>query len=327
MGKLGNGIRVFGLIFAVVILGACSEKTEVKEEQPKVEEKKEVPEREAEQKEEVKNEDVMVTLVEPVTNKKIEVMNLSEMGYLEDKDKVTLQLSELAKQLARASDGYDKRMKLDKIKDDGSIEKGRPKEILVEKELVKHVLAIAEEGGGEVILPINIIESNYSIDEILELDEVILASYSTKFNPTVTGRVRNIELSAEALQNVIVGTGDTFSFNIMVGERTKQRGYQEAPEIVNKKLVQGIGGGICQTSSTLFNAVDQLDVEYNELYHHSLAVGYVPEGRDATVSWGGPDFRFTNKMPFPILIQTKVDKESGTLTIEIRTSKKHAKNS
>ena len=102
-----------------------------------------------------------------------------------------------------------------------------------------------------------------------------------------------------------LGVGDIFSFNTTVGERTEARGYQKAKEIVNKKMVAGIGGGICQTSSTLYNAVDQLDVKYVEHHNHSLNVGYVPKGRDATVSWGGPDFRFENSLNVPLLLNSK----------------------
>lgn len=84
----------------------------------------------------------------------------------------------------------------------------------------------------------------------------------------------------------------------------------------------GIGGGICQTSSTLFNAVDQLQVEYVEKHHHSVTVGYVPEGRDATVSDGGLDFRFQNTTGVPFLIKTVVT--GGAITVEVRTSTEYA---
>ena len=96
-------------------------------------------------------------------------------------------------------------------------------------------------------------------------------------------------------------------------------GYQPAQEIVNKELVMGIGGGICQTSSTLFNAVDQLAIEYVEWHHHSLTVGYVPSGRDATVSYGGKDFQFKNTAGVPLLIKA-IYNPNGTLTVEMRTS-------
>lgn len=83
----------------------------------------------------------------------------------------------------------------------------------------------------------------------------------------------------------------------------------------------GIGGGICQTSSTLFNAVDQIPINYVERHHHSLDVGYVPKGRDATVSYGSLDFRFQNTNDVPFLI--KATYGNDFLTIEIRTAEKY----
>src|SRR5699024_7430780 len=126
---------------------------------------------------------------------------------------------------------------------------------------------------------------------------------------------KNIVLSAEAISGIVLGQGDSFSFNDVVGERTAERGYKEALEIVNKEFVLGIGGGICQTSTTLFNAVDQVGVEIIERYTHSRDVGYVERGRDATVSWNGPDFRFVNPHPFPILIRASVNLEAGELRL------------
>ena len=84
----------------------------------------------------------------------------------------------------------------------------------------------------------------------------------------------------------------------------------------------GIGGGICQTSSTLFNAVDMTKIEIMERYHHSISIGYVPKGRDATVAYGVLDFRFQNTSGVPFIIRTKY--EPGALTIEIRTATRYA---
>lgn len=190
--------------------------------------------------------------------------------------------------------------------------------ILKESELVERILA-ASSTGGDVQLPLYITESGYQPEEVPDLDEVLLASYTTYFKTTQEGRNTNIELSAKMLHNVIVGSGDIFSFNTMVGPRTKDRGYQPAPEIISGEVVMGIGGGICQTSSTLFNAVDQLPIDILERHHHSLNIGYVPEGRDATVSYGSLDFRFQNTSGVPFLIQTFYG--NGSITVAIRTSK------
>lgn len=267
------------------------------------------------------NEQPVLNLVDPTTSKVVKTFLPLELGYATNFGAYVKEIEDMATELARGtttSKGYDKRMVLDQIGEDGQIIKGNPMIILKESELVERILA-ASSTGGDVQLPLYITESGYEPEEVPDLDEVLLASYTTYFKTTQAGRSKNIELSAKTLHNVIVGSGDIFSFNTMVGPRTKDRGYQPAPEIIGGEFVMGIGGGICQTSSTLFNAVDQLPIDILERHHHSLNIGYVPEGRDATVSYGSLDFRFQNTSGIPFLIQTFYG--NGSITVAIRTSK------
>ncbi|WP_019155319.1 VanW family protein [Robertmurraya massiliosenegalensis] len=321
MGKF----RWKGLFFVVVILfvlGGCSKETEkvVKNMKPHrvaaaVEINNRVIEKEKMQ--------LMIDVVNPLTKEIIRTFNLKE---LEVEDAVfQTELKNWARELARGtedSEGFDQRMVLDKIDENGQIQKGKPMVILQEEELVKRVLE-ASERGGQVELPLQVTESQYSPDEVSQLDEVVISSYTTYFDSGVVGRAKNIELSAAAINNVIFGPGDIFSYNEIVGPRDEASGYQKAMEIVNKELVEGIGGGVCQTSSTLFNAVDAIGVEYIEWHHHSISIGYVPVGRDATVSYGGLNFRFQNPHDVPFLIKAFV--EGGSLTVEVRTSEEYAK--
>ena len=266
---------------------------------------------------------ITVTLKDPKTLEIIETIYPQQLGYDTNFEMYLTKIKNIAKELARGtanSSGYDEQMILDRMGEDGQIIKGSPRIILKESELVDQILA-ASDKGGSIFLPIYITESNYSVDDIPYLGDVIIASFTTYFNPTDTGRNKNIELSTNALHNIIVGNGDYFSFNTMVGERTEERGYQPAPEIINKKLVMGIGGGICQTSSTLFNAVDQVGIRIIERHHHSLNVGYVATGRDATVSYGTLDFKFQNNSGAPFLIQTFYSNDS--LKIEVRTAQQY----
>nr|WP_156822857.1 VanW family protein [Gracilibacillus lacisalsi] len=145
-----------------------------------------------------------------------------------------------------------------------------------------------------------------------------IGQYITYFNANNEERSHNISLSAEAINNHVVFPGKTFSFNEVVGKRTKEKGYLPAPEIVKGELTEGIGGGICQVSSTLFNAVDRAGVEIIERYSHSRKVPYVPPGRDATVSWYGPDFTFKNNYNQPLLIRSKAI--DGKVIINIYSS-------
>jgi len=133
----------------------------------------------------------------------------------------------------------------------------------------------------------------------------LIGHYITFFNSGNQERSHNIALAAEAINNHVVFPGETFSFNKVVGKRTASKGYQPAPIIVRGELSEGIGGGICQVSSTLFNAADRSGLKILERYSHSKQVPYVPPGRDATVSWYGPDFTFTNRYNQPILIRAK----------------------
>ncbi len=273
--------------------------------------------------EQKQTEPVTVEIVDPSTKAIVQTISPKEMDYERDRQSYTKQIEQLAKELARGNEktaGYDKRMILDKLDNQGKVMKGSPLIVLKESELVERVLE-ASATGGKVEMPLYVTESGYYFEDIPYLEDVVVASYTTYFNTYDVGRNKNIELSAKAINNVIVGSEDYFSFNTVVGPRDEGNGYQPAPEIINKKVVMGIGGGICQTSSTLFNAVDQIPVKFVERHHHSLDVGYVPKGRDATVSYGSLDFRFQNTTNVPFLI--KANYSENSLTIEIRTAEKY----
>lgn len=249
--------------------------------------------------------DPIVEVVDPTTSKVLKTISPKEFGFDTEPQAYQKHIEQLAREWARGTDtsnGYDQRMMLDRLDENGQVIKGKPQIILKESELVERIIE-ASATGGQVEMPLYITESGYYFEDLPLLEEVVVASYTTYFNRADLGRNKNIELSARAIHNVIVGSGDYFSFNTIVGPRDEANGYQPAPEIINKKVVMGIGGGICQTSSTLFNAVDQIPVKYVERHHHSLDVGYVPKGRDATVSYDTLDFRFQNSNDVPFLIK------------------------
>lgn len=234
------------------------------------------------------------------------------------------QVQWIVKNLANGSStksGYNQKMILDRLDPTtGNIIKGRPSVLLEEEVLIEQILELSMT-GGRVYVPLKIKESGYKEEEASSLNEVLLASYTTRFNPTRVGRSKNIELSAASINNVIVGSGDIFSFNEVVGPRDVAAGYQEAPEFLQGKIVIGIGGGICQTSSTLFNAIDQLGMEVIERHRHTRDIGYVPKGRDATVSFGGLDFIFQNTLGIPVLIKSYFG--NGVITVQVKTSKEN----
>jgi len=144
-----------------------------------------------------------------------------------------------------------------------------------------------------------------------------IGHYTTYFNPGNKNRSHNIKLAAKAINNYVVLPGERFSFNRVVGMRTPEKGYMQAPVIVKGELSEGIGGGICQVSSTLYNAVDHAGLHIVQRYSHSRVVPYVPPGRDATVSWHGPDFVFQNKYAYPVLIRAQ--SQNGRIMVSIHS--------
>ncbi|MEC1526241.1 VanW family protein [Neobacillus niacini] len=132
-----------------------------------------------------------------------------------------------------------------------------------------------------------------------------IGEYITFFNSNNKKRNKNILLAAKAIDNYVLFPGEMFSFNKVVGERTAGKGYMPATVIVKGEFSEDFGGGICQVSSTLFNAVDNAGLHVVQRYSHSREVSYVPPKRDATVSWNGPDLIFKNEYNQPILIIAK----------------------
>ena len=142
----------------------------------------------------------------------------------------------------------------------------------------------------------------------------LIGSYATAYNPNIS-RAVNVSLAASRINGMVIQPGDSFSFNQAILPRTSANGYVEASMIVNKKFVPGIGGGICQVSSTLYAAMLSAGLPATERHPHSLRVTYIPEGMDATISGNTLDLRFTNIFAEPIQIQASADQ--GTLTVSL----------
>ena len=128
-------------------------------------------------------------------------------------------------------------------------------------------------------------------------------------------RLNNILLSSDAVSGIILEPGEDFSFNRIVGKRTSARGYKSAPAFSGGQVVQAIGGGICQVSSTIYSAIKDSDIRVTERHAHGRPVTYLPRGRDATVSWGTLDFRFVNNTEYPLRVDVDVD--GRTLTVRV----------
>ncbi|MEQ6388371.1 VanW family protein [Bacillaceae bacterium S4-13-58] len=175
-----------------------------------------------------------------------------------------------------------------------------------------------ENGSVQMEAPILEVHPKVDSELLANIRTQQIGQYVTYYNSKNKERSYNIVLSTEAINNHVIFPGETFSFNQVVGKRTKEKGYLPAPVIVKGEVAEGIGGGICQVSSTLFNAVDRAGVEILQRYSHSKSVPYVPPGRDATVSWYGPDFTFKNILNEPVLIRSKA--RDGKVVIQIYSS-------
>ena len=141
------------------------------------------------------------------------------------------------------------------------------------------------------------------------------AKFSTEYKSSSAERKNNIKLASKAIDNYLLDVGAEFSFNQTVGPRTEKRGYMQAKIIVNGEFVDGIGGGVCQVSTTLYNAVLLAGLKVTEYHPHSLPVSYVAPSFDAMVNSGGADLKFVNNTYNPIIINTFANDEILTISI------------
>ncbi|SFI58780.1 VanW family protein [Thermoflavimicrobium dichotomicum] len=153
--------------------------------------------------------------------------------------------------------------------------------------------------------------------DLKSIDSHKVGKFTTDMGATEGNRVTNIRLASRTIDGLVLQPGEVFSWNGYVGDTTADKGYKPAGVIVNKKLVQGYGGGICQVSTTLFNAVEKAGLKIVERTAHSKPVGYVPIGRDATIAYPYTDFKFMNNMDKPVVI--KADASTSLVTVEVFT--------
>lgn len=189
------------------------------------------------------------------------------------------------------------------------------KKVNVEKTLEK--LLDAPEGGKVDLIIEKVMPPVTS--QNLQKNIVVIGNYTTILLNRSKNRVNNIDLAAEKIDCYKLLPGEEFSFNKVVGRRTEAKGYEDAPIIIRtkngpKKSI-AVGGGICQVSTTLYNALEECGMEMLERHLHSKDVGYVPKGEDATVSYGSADFRFRNSRSHPVMIRTYLGKRSLTVKI------------
>ena len=166
---------------------------------------------------------------------------------------------------------------------------------------------------GEVVrIPMEYVAPEILDDDVFFRD--VLGSTSTPHSNNAN-RTANLELACKALNGVVLNPGETFSFNDTLGERTTGKGYKSAPAYSGDDLVNQVGGGICQVSSTLYCSALLADLEIVSRTNHGFPVNYINYGMDATVSWRSPDFKFRNNTNYPIKLEASVS--GGYVNVQI----------
>jgi vancomycin resistance protein YoaR len=183
-------------------------------------------------------------------------------------------------------------------------EEGRELDVTALKELI--LLALNRTDASTIVLPVAPVYPEITASDLAENGiKELVAMYTTQFNTEDVNRSANIKLSAQKITGKLVYPGQIFSYNDTVGPREKSQGFKEAMEIINGEFVPGVGGGVCQLSSTLYNAVLLAGLTIVERTNHSKPLSYVPLGRDATVVYNILDFKFVNDSQAPVMIMAE----------------------
>ncbi len=175
---------------------------------------------------------------------------------------------------------------------------------------------ILEEEKEEYVIPLTITKPKVTLNDIgSEAFPDKLATFTTRYDASDKDRTSNLIIACRKINGKVVSADETFSYNKALGARTAQAGYKNAKVYENGEVVDGIGGGICQISSTLYNSVLMSNLKIVERRNHQFVTSYVPAGRDATVVYGMTDFKFKNTRKYPIRIMASA--QNGIATVSI----------
>jgi len=175
---------------------------------------------------------------------------------------------------------------------------------------------LISEEKEEYVIKLNIIEPEILTNEIgEEAFPDLLSSFSTKYDESNVPRSKNLKLASAKLNGVVVMPGEVFSYNKTLGKRTAEAGYEYANGFAGGKVVPMLAGGICQISSTLYDAVLYANLNIVERYNHAFQATYVEPGKDATVVYGALDFKFENTRKYPIML--KASASNGVATVRV----------
>ena len=178
---------------------------------------------------------------------------------------------------------------------------------------------VQEANAAEITVGLEPVAASVTADD-LKARYTLVSEYTTSFKGSTLGRrnrVSNMALAVDRINGVVLAPDEEFSMNETILDRNKENGYYLAPAIRNGTYEKEYGGGVCQVSSTLFNAVMMADLPVTERHHHSWPMTYVPIGRDATISTGYKDFKFVNDTEGELVIFAHMDKKAKKITVQL----------
>lgn len=182
---------------------------------------------------------------------------------------------------------------------------------------IEEAQKLLQEDKEEYTIPLKITVADKTVSDLgEEAFPNVLGTFTTRYDASNKNRSNNIMLASNKIDGTVILPGETFSYNQIVGKRTIDAGYKEAGAYAGGKVVQEVGGGICQVSSTLYNAVLYANLEVVDRSNHYFETSYVDAGRDATVSWGTVDFKFKNNRKYPIKVEAV--SKNGVTKISIK---------
>ena len=247
----------------------------------------------------VKNQDEKSIVEIPATKESPEKINLDKIYSEVKKDPKDASYDEATGKLTLEENGVD-----------FAITKEEASKLLLEKK-------------DEYQIPLKVVKPKVTVKDLKNVAEKIfsdtISTYSTRYNGGLADRTTNLRIAANKINGYILGPGEVFSFNKVVGKRTVEAGYRNAPIFSGGKIVDDIGGGICQIATTLYNTALLGDFQIVERHKHGLPVSYEKPGRDATVYYGVLDFKFKNNRNYPVRINAGV--HGGIVNITITGAK------
>ncbi len=182
---------------------------------------------------------------------------------------------------------------------------------------IEEASKILMEDQEEYVIPLKITIADITISDLgEEAFPNTLGTFTTIYDASNKNRSNNVQLASEKINGTVIMPGETFSYNQIVGKRTIEAGFKEAGAYAGGQVIQEVGGGICQVSSTLYNAVLYANLEIVERSNHYFQSSYVDAGRDATVSWGTVDFKFKNNRTYPIKVEAS--SKNGVCKVTIK---------